>query len=122
MVDQNWLTTSAGVKMPWIIYGTAWKKERTADLVVKAIQTGFRGIDTACQPKHYDEPLVGAALHRLQDHGIQRETLFLQTKFTPLSGQDPEKVPYDKNAPVESQVAQSFEVSKKNLQTEYVDS
>jgi diketogulonate reductase-like aldo/keto reductase len=122
MVDQKWLTTSAGVKMPWIIYGTAWKKERTADLVVKAIQAGFRGIDTACQPKHYDEPLVGAALHRLKDHGIERETLFLQTKFTPLSGQDLRQVPYDKNSPIESQVAQSFEASKKNLQTEYVDS
>ena len=33
MVDQKWLTTSAGVKMPRIIYGTAWKKDRTADLV-----------------------------------------------------------------------------------------
>jgi diketogulonate reductase-like aldo/keto reductase len=122
MVDQQWLTTSAGVKMPWIIYGTAWKKDRTADLVVKAIQAGFRGIDTACQPKHYNEPLVGAALHRLKDHGIEREALFLQTKFTPLSGQDPNQVPYDKNSPIESQVVQSFETSKKNLQTHYVDS
>ena len=122
MIEKKWLTTSAGVKMPRIIYGTAWKKERTADLVVKAIQAGFRGIDTACQPKHYDEPLVGAALHRLKDHGIEREALFLQTKFTPLSGQDPRQVPYDKNSPIASQVAQSFEASKKNLQTEYVDS
>jgi diketogulonate reductase-like aldo/keto reductase len=122
MVDQKWLTTSAGVKMPRIIYGTAWKKDRTADLVVKAIQTGFRGIDTACQPKHYNEPLVGTALQRLKDHGIEREALFLQTKFTPLSGQDPRQVPYDQNSPVELQIAQSFETSKKNLQTEYVDS
>jgi diketogulonate reductase-like aldo/keto reductase len=122
MQDQKWLTTSAGVKMPWIIYGTAWKKDRTADLVVKAIQAGFRGIDTAGQPKHYNEPLVGEALHRLKNHGIERESLFLQTKFTPLSGQDPRQVPYDKNSPVELQVAQSFEASKKNLQTEYVDS
>jgi diketogulonate reductase-like aldo/keto reductase len=108
--------------MPWIIYGTAWKKDRTADLVVKAIQAGFRGIDTAGQPKHYNEPLVGEALHRLKNHGIEREALFLQTKFTPPSGQDPRQVPYDKNSPVELQVAQSFEASKKNLQTEYVDS
>jgi diketogulonate reductase-like aldo/keto reductase len=122
MVDQNWLKTSAGVKMPRIIYGTAWKKDRTADLVVKAIQTGFRGIDTACQPKHYNEQLVGEALHRLKDHGIERKALFLQTKFTPLSGQDLRQVPYDKNSPVELQVAQSFEASKKNLQTEYLDS
>ena len=122
MSNQKWLTTSAGVKMPRIIYGTAWKKDRTADLVVKAIQAGFRGIDTACQPMHYNEPLVGTALQRLKDHGIEREGLFLQTKFTPLSGQDPRQVPYDKNSPVELQVAQSFETSQKNLQTEYVDS
>jgi diketogulonate reductase-like aldo/keto reductase len=122
MVDQNWLKTSAGVKIPRIIYGTAWKKDRTADLVVKAIQTGFRGIDTACQPKHYNEALVGTALQRLKGHGIEREALFLQTKFTPLSGQDLRQVPYDMSAPVELQVIQSFEASKKNLQTEYVDS
>jgi len=122
MLIQNWLITSAGVKMPRIIYGTAWKKDRTADLVVKAIQTGFRGIDTACQPKHYNEPQIGTALQRLKDHGIEREALFLQTKFTPLSGQDPRQVPYEKNAPVDLQIAQSFETSKNNLQTEYVDS
>ena len=119
MADQKWLTTSAGVKMPRIIYGTAWKKDRTADLVVKAIQTGFRGIDTARQPKQYNEALVGTALQRLKGHGIEREALFLQTKFTPLSGQDLRQVPYDKDSPVELQVAQSFEASKENLQTEY---
>jgi diketogulonate reductase-like aldo/keto reductase len=121
MQDQKWVLTSAGVRMPRLIYGTAWKKERTADLVSKAIQTGFRGIDTACQPKHYDEPLVGVALRRMQDQGVERDALYLQTKFTPLSSQDPEQVPYDKAAPLESQVAQSFETSRKNLQTEYVD-
>ena len=122
MAGQKWLTTSAGVKMPPIIYGTAWKKDRTAELVVNAILAGFRGIDTACQPKHYNEPLVGTALRRLKSYGIEREALFLQTKFTPLSGQDPKQVPYDRDLPVESQVAQSFATSKKNLQTEYVDS
>lgn len=122
MTEKAWLTTSAGLKMPRLIYGTAWKKERTADLVVQAIEAGFKGIDTACQPKHYEEPGVGEALQRLKDNGIERESLFVQTKFTPLAGQDPQQVPYDPSAPIESQVAQSFETSKKNLQTEYVDS
>ncbi|ESQ16496.1 MAG: hypothetical protein N838_26225 [Thiohalocapsa sp. PB-PSB1] len=122
MVDQEWLITAAGVKMPRLIYGTAWKKERTADLVVKAIQSGFKGIDTACQPKHYDERLVGAALRRLKDQGVERDNLFLQTKFTALADQDPRQVPYDKNSPIESQVIQSFEASKNNLQTQYLDS
>jgi diketogulonate reductase-like aldo/keto reductase len=122
MTDQTWITTSAGVRMPGIIYGTAWKKEHTADLVENAVRAGFRGIDTACQPKHYEESLVGEALHRLADQGVGRESLFLQTKFKPLPGQDPRNVPYDGNAPVEVQVAQSFAVSQENLRTNYVDS
>ena len=35
-----------------ILYGTAWKKDRTKELVYQAIKSGFRAIDTACQPKH----------------------------------------------------------------------
>ncbi|WP_235185915.1 aldo/keto reductase family protein [Methylomarinum vadi] len=108
--------------MPRIIYGTAWKQERTEDLVVTAVQAGFRGIDTACQPRHYQEPLVGTALQRLQTQGIGRKDLFLQTKFTPLPGHDPNRVPYDQHAPLQSQVAQSFKTSQQNLQTDYVDS
>jgi diketogulonate reductase-like aldo/keto reductase len=69
MSKYEWLTTAAGVQMPKLIYGTAWKKEQTADLVVTAIRAGFRGIDTACQPKHYNEPQVGEALRRLQGRG-----------------------------------------------------
>ena len=34
--------------MPKMLYGTAWKKERTTDLVVQAVLNGFKGIDTAC--------------------------------------------------------------------------
>ncbi|KAI6021524.1 NADP-dependent oxidoreductase domain-containing protein [Pisolithus microcarpus] len=51
---------------PKIIYGTAWKGERTAQLVMNAFLQGFRALDTACQPKHYREDLVGEALERLQ--------------------------------------------------------
>jgi diketogulonate reductase-like aldo/keto reductase len=108
--------------MPGIIYGTAWKKDRTRDLVVRAVRAGFRGIDTACQPKHYNEPQVGEALVRLADDGIGRNEIFLQTKFTPLAGQDPATVPYDPAAPPADQVAQSFAVSLENLRTDVIDS
>ena len=104
--------------MPPIIYGTAWKKEHTTTYVLEALKAGFRGIDTACQPKHYNEALVGEAVAQ---SGIDREKLYLQTKFTPLPGQDPNAIPYDKDAPLEEQVAQSFKASKKNLKTTYVD-
>jgi len=116
------VTTLSGIKMPAIIYGTAWKKERTVDLVTQAIKYGFRGIDTACQPKHYNEAGIGEALSRLADEGIKRESLFIQTKFTPIDGQDPLNIPYNKNDPLAQQVSQSFEVSKNNLRVSYVDS
>jgi len=112
----------AGVKMPRLIYGTAWKKERTRSLVCDALATGFRGIDTACQPKHYHEPGVGEALNSLTSLGLRREDVFLQTKFTPLGGQDPRNVPYDSKAPLPVQVHQSLAQSLRNLQTSYIDS
>jgi diketogulonate reductase-like aldo/keto reductase len=100
-----------------ILYGTAWKKEQTEALVRQALQLGFRGVDTACQPKHYHEPGVGAAIA-----GLNRAELFLQTKFTPLPGQDPKRIPYDPGAPLAQQVMQSFATSLRNLQTDYIDS
>ncbi|MFA6916497.1 MAG: aldo/keto reductase [Parachlamydiales bacterium] len=107
--------------MPCLLYGTAWKKDKTADLVTQAVKYGFRGIDTACQPKHYNEAGVGEAIQRLGMVGIARGDLYIQTKFTPLNGQDPLNIPYDRSAPLSEQVAQSFEVSKKNLGVSYVD-
>ena len=108
--------------MPGLIYGTAWKKERTQALVETAVRCGFRGIDTACQPKHYHEAGVGEALKTLLAEGYTRDALFVQTKFTPFEGQDPANVPYDKNAPLSEQVSQSFRTSLSNLHTDYVDS
>jgi len=108
--------------MPPLIYGTAWKKEKTKELVIQAVKAGFKGIDTACQPKHYNEAGVGEALELLKQEGFKREELFIQTKFTPVSGQDPLSIPYDGKADLSTQVAQSFEVSKANLQTDYIDS
>ena len=40
--------------IPPVFYGTAWKKDKTAQLVTLALKNGFRAIDTACQPKHYN--------------------------------------------------------------------
>jgi len=115
--------TVSGVEMPRLIYGTAWKKEATAPLVVSAVLAGFRGIDTACQPKHYFEPGVGEALRLLmRDHGIKREDIFIQTKFTSLNGQDPKNIPYDKDADLPTQVHQSLAKSLENLGVSYIDS
>lgn len=110
------------IEMPKMMYGTAWKKEETSKHVYNALKAGFRGIDTACQPKHYREDLVGDALVILQNEGYKREDIFIQTKFTPKEGQDPNTIPYNPNDPLEQQVLDSFEVSKSNLKTDYVNS
>jgi hypothetical protein len=86
-----------------------------------AIQNGFRGIDTACQPKHYDEAGVGAGVAASASKGLARSDLYLQTKFTSLSGQDPDRIPYDPKARLPGQVVQSIATSLKNLQTDYLD-
>src|ERR1051325_4466397 len=106
---------------PSFIYGTAWKKEATTTLVRTAVSAGFKAIDTANQPRHYSEALVGEALAALASEGITRDSLFLQTKFTPVGGHD-HRIPYDPNTDLATQVNQSFESSLRNLRTERVDS
>nr|XP_031860537.1 uncharacterized protein CI109_004148 [Kwoniella shandongensis]KAA5527609.1 hypothetical protein CI109_004148 [Kwoniella shandongensis] len=115
---------SSQLQMPKIVYGTAWKKERTTELVIAAVKSGFRGIDTACQPKHYREDLVGKALSTLIAEGVvKREEMYIQTKFTSIDGQDQSQpLPYDSKAPIPEQVKQSIATSLKNLGVDYIDS
>ncbi|KAF9241849.1 NADP-dependent oxidoreductase domain-containing protein [Melanogaster broomeanus] len=85
------------VLSPKTIYGTAWKAERTTQLVVNAFLQGFRAVDTACQPKHYREELV---------------EIYIQTKFTPVGGQDLNKpIPYDPQDTIRDQITTSLAVS-----------
>jgi diketogulonate reductase-like aldo/keto reductase len=109
------------IPLPSFLYGTAWKKDGTTRLVELAVDSGFRGIDTANQLKHYDEARVGEALLALRKKGVRREDLFLQTKFTSIGGQD-QRLPYDPSADPATQVRQSFESSLQHLHTDYLDS
>lgn len=115
------LTAYNHVPLPSFMYGTAWKKEATTRLVQHAVAAGFTAIDTANQLIHYQEALVGEALQALEKKGITRDRLFLQTKFTPVNGQD-HRTPYDASADLTTQVRQSFASSLAHLHTEYVDS
>lgn len=101
---------------PPFIYGTAWKKDATTGLVKNALAAGFTAIDTANQLKHYDEAAVGEALV-----GVLRGSVYLQTKYTSIRGQD-ERLPYDPSARLAQQVTQSFESSLEHLRTDYLDS
>ena len=109
------------VPIPSFMYGTAWKKEATTQLVQLAVASGFRAIDTANQLIHYQEALVGEALQTLEKKGIKRDALFLQTKFTPVGGQGG-RTPYDASADLTTQVRQSFNSSLDHLHTDYVNS
>jgi diketogulonate reductase-like aldo/keto reductase len=63
---------------PAFIYGTAWKKDQTKSLVKEALKQGFRRVDTAAQPRHYQESLVGEALREAFKEGIlQRDELYV---------------------------------------------
>src|SRR5260221_14407792 len=99
-------TMAEAAPIPKLLYGTAWKEERTESLTALALEAGFRGIDTANQRKHYFEAAVGQAVRTAIGAGrVTRGELFLQTKFTSRGGQD-QRLPYDAQAPVATQVKQ----------------
>jgi diketogulonate reductase-like aldo/keto reductase len=108
--------------IPDFLYGTAWKEDRTAALAELAIRSGFRGIDTANQRRHYFEAGVGQGLAAVYRAGlVTRADLFLQTKFTYQTGQD-HRLPYNPAATLSLQVAQSMTSSLEHLGTDHVDS
>src|ERR1700719_551218 len=108
--------------IPDLIYGTAWKEDRTPGLTELALRVGFRGIDTANQRRHYFEAGVGEGLAAACRAGVvTRADVFLQTKFTYRPGQD-HRLPYDSDATLPVQVAQSMASSLEHLGTDYVNS
>src|SRR5580698_1034775 len=113
---------SKHVPIPTFLYGTAWKEDRTALLTELAIRAGFRAIDTANQRRHYFEAGVGQGLAAAYRSGlVTRDDVFLQTKFTYQRGQD-DRLPYDPEATLSAQVAQSIASSLEHLGTDHVDS
>jgi diketogulonate reductase-like aldo/keto reductase len=114
--------TIHGLAVPALIYGTAWKEERTYALTLQALRAGFRAVDTANQRRHYVEAAVGDALADFLAEGtVRRDDVFLQTKFTHARGHD-DRIPYDATAEVATQVAQSFASSIEHLRVARVDS
>lgn len=75
------MTSSSGpalIGKTGFIYGTAWKKDETTRLVKEALGAGFDAVDTAAQPKHYREELVGKALRDvIQSGALRREQIYV---------------------------------------------
>jgi diketogulonate reductase-like aldo/keto reductase len=113
--NQRIMSRAASIKLQ-MLYGTAWKKERTASLVTQALQAGFLAIDTAAQPKHYQEHLVGNGVRSfLSTSDLTRKDLYLQTKFTSIDGQNPSNLPYDPSTSITEQIKASVASSLHNL-------
>src|SRR5258706_862312 len=110
------------LRLPPFLYATAWKEDPKAALTELAIRAGFRGIDTANQRRHYFEAGVGEGLAAAYKAGVvQRQDLVLQMKFTYRPGQD-HRLPYNPDASLSVQVAQSMASSLEHLGTDFVDS
>lgn len=109
------------MNMPRMVYGTAWKKENTKNLVEMALTKGFRGIDTAGQQLHYNQKGAGEGIHQwLQKNPtFSRDDIFIQTKYSP--GQNNGDA-YDPKVSLYEQVLQSANKSLKDLNTQFIDS
>ena len=114
-----------GASLPRLLYGTAWRANRTGELVEKAIKSGFTGIVTGGEGRNYNEKLVGQAVSKTIKDGVtSREKLFIQTSFAVMSSAHEAEntaLNYDSSAPIHKQVLQSVEQSLNNLQTDYID-
>src|SRR5258705_11632373 len=94
--------------VPDFLYGTAWKEERTPVLTELALRTGFRGIDTANQRRHYFEAGVGQGLAAgYRAAGGTRGDPVLPTQVTHQPGQD-HPLPHNPAAQLSTQDSHSM--------------
>lgn len=75
---QSAMTSPTTYPCPLLIYGTAWKEEKTAELTKEALVAGFHAVDTANYPTAYNEPLAGDGIQAAILSGIKREDLFVR--------------------------------------------
>jgi len=57
-------TQVQGVRVPTLIYGTAWKENDTASLTLMALRAGFAGVDTANQRRTIWKRVLARLLRR----------------------------------------------------------
>ncbi|EJT68515.1 hypothetical protein GGTG_13913 [Gaeumannomyces tritici R3-111a-1] len=108
-------------QIPFLLYGTAYKEDRTAKLTEQALKSGFRGVDTANYPTAYNEPLAGDGIAAGLESGIERNDVFIQSKFTPLWAHDKDKIPFNPDQDIEAQVRESVGLTFEHLRVKRLD-
>ena len=103
------IARAMGTHSPQLVYGTAWKEDATEEHTLHALRHGFVAIDTANQPKHYNEAMAARA-HRIAEEWY-RKPMWIQTKFTHVSGHS--TIPYsvEDGVTTHDQVMESFQQS-----------
>ena len=85
--------------IPDFLYGTAWKEDATAALTELALRSGFRGIDTANQRRHYYEAGVGQGLAAAIARGSSRAKSSSSRRSSRYQAGQDHRLPYDPAAP-----------------------
>jgi len=114
--------TNSKASMGMIAYGTRGMKRQTADLVEKALTTGFRHIVTANYHQDHNETGVGFGWKNAVQNsqtGLRRSDIYLQTMFVPVGS--PNYNGENVQLSMAEQVTRSIDASLRNLQTEYID-
>lgn len=124
------LTTLSNAHVPPIGLGTyPFQGRQMANVVKSALKNGYRLIDTA--DDYRGEHGIGIAVSELQELGLKREDIFLQTKITdndsyidePLSGVFFNKYSsFMKRHSVEEIVREKVNDSLYEMKTDYLDS
>ncbi|KAL6884259.1 NADP-dependent oxidoreductase domain-containing protein [Trichoderma longibrachiatum] len=109
-------------KASLLLYGTAWKEDKTARLTETAILSGFTCVDTANYPTAYNEQLTGEGIAAALNSGIRRGDLFIQSKFTPVWAHAKDKIPFNPHQSIEGQIVESVQQTLKHLQVDYLNS
>ena len=89
--------------------------------ILASLRLQYRGRIGGQRELAPNEAGAGAAIASCLGSRIARADLYVQTKFTPVAGQDPLRIPYDPEAPIAEQIAQSFAASLRHLQVDYLD-
>ena len=103
------------------MYGTAWKKEATTQLVQQAVAAGFTAIDTANQLIHYQEAWWARRCSSWRSKARRVTASFCKPSLHRPTAKTIAP-PMMRHADLTTQVKQSFDSSLTHLHTDYVDS